>query len=701
MLNFFVNDLFPVLKWWTGFSLFGIIFWPFVASASPNSIDKGFYLSKVLGFLVFSYLVWFLSHLRILSFTKVSILFAIFAVLLIIFRYRKILNYDFGIFKSHLRILFWGESFYLVVFIFFSFLRTSNPIIPQWGDAFSDLAYISSIVKSSTLPPKDPWFAGEFINYYYYGYYLTAFLSKLCDIKASISYNLMKATLFSLSFCMPVALTANLLLRSGKLNTGFCLILGFMSSFLVCFGGSFHTLIYAFVLPLAKKTGIFEGSVDEYFYVHPTRYVEHTITEFPAYSLIVNDLHPNGLCIPIAISMIMISWWWVDEPRKFSSSRFGLSCWLILPAFLLSIIFMTNSWGYPIYSLVIMLSVFYVNLKSSFFKALCHTFYQGFFILVVSVLFSYPFLYNFQSMTEGIGIVSANTPLIKFIIYWGYQLFFILTFFFVLLFKYFRSGDGVEKDISAPNAWTAMMMIAGFLVLLFPEIFYVVDFYSGENHRMNTLWKFWHEAFLIISCTIIYSCYVILKFISAQRLSVSSFAGVVIMVFLVSPFLYPLFSLPQLLSFPNNMRYQGLDGISAYYENSSNYVEAANWLNSNVKNQVGILEAPAPSFSGQNLVSTLTGLPTIFGWDVHVSLHHIRKGDKLNNARAFIKSISESNSPDLIKSSLKLFNVKYVILGKNELSVFGESAVRVLRSLGPVVFTRSHNDESIDIVELE
>ncbi len=65
-----------------------------------------------------------------------------------------------------------------------------------------DFAFFNAILKSTTFPPYDPWFAGGYINYYYYGYVIVGTPVKLLGIVPSIAYNFILPTLFA---CLAVA----------------------------------------------------------------------------------------------------------------------------------------------------------------------------------------------------------------------------------------------------------------------------------------------------------------------------------------------------------------------------------------------------------------------------------------------------------------------------------------------------------------
>ncbi len=55
------------------------------------------------------------------------------------------------------------------------------------------------MLRSTVFPPLDPWFAGGYINYYYFGYVIVGAPVKLIGLNPSVAYNLILPTLYAMT----------------------------------------------------------------------------------------------------------------------------------------------------------------------------------------------------------------------------------------------------------------------------------------------------------------------------------------------------------------------------------------------------------------------------------------------------------------------------------------------------------------------
>jgi uncharacterized membrane protein len=126
-----------------------------------------------------------------------------------------------------------AEAVFWLAFALFLALRFLNPDgwHPLWGgEKPMEFAQINAIARSAYFPPYDPWFADGYINYYYYGFYLIAFLLKAVGIPAEVGFNLAQPTVMALlasavfsvgaAICSKLALSPRQILAGGWLAVG-------------------------------------------------------------------------------------------------------------------------------------------------------------------------------------------------------------------------------------------------------------------------------------------------------------------------------------------------------------------------------------------------------------------------------------------------------------------------------------------------
>src|SRR5262249_17434170 len=151
------------------------------------------------------------------------------------------------------------------------------------GEKPMEFAQINAIERSAYFPPFDPWYADGFINYYYYGFYLIAFLFKATGIPAEIGFNLALPTVMAMlasgGFSGAAALTYGLT-RSRRWSLA---------------GGWLGALALSLLGNLSALRGLAErsaGQLDPFLHWtwQGSRAIDNAITEFPFFSGLYADL---------------------------------------------------------------------------------------------------------------------------------------------------------------------------------------------------------------------------------------------------------------------------------------------------------------------------------------------------------------------------------------------------------------------------
>ena len=677
-----ISDLLNVFYWW--FILFGLglVFLPLTAKIFKNFFDKGYLFSKVIAIAVLSYVIWLGAHLKITPFTQAEILVITgFSALIITLISLKTSSFKGKI--ANLWLIFIGEELmFLLALIFWSFIRGLQPNI-QGLEKFMDFGFVNSILKSRYFPPADMWFAGHSINYYYYGHYITAFLTKLSGLNSAITYNLMIATLFAFTFSLTFSLTSNLaffaLKKKGKKSLmtkdqrpTTIVIAGLLSAFLICFASNLHTPLYNL-----------KNSPQKYWYPDATRYIgynpptnDKTIHEFPAYSFVVADLHGHVSDIPfvllfIALTLNLFLNFLRNPKEKFLIFNFGLL------TFNLSLMYMTNAWDLPIYLLfsgIVLLIANRLIFKKKYYQIIIKTALPLIAIVIGWFIFTLPFNLNFDQIPQGVSLVHNHTPFYQLLILWGGFGLIAITF----IISFFLYHHHIFTDF-----FSLSLIITATLLIIIPEIVYVKDIYSGDYYRANTMFKFTYQAYIIMAILV---GYVITKVLTKTKKIYFKVPPYTLYSLLYACLLiYPLFSLPGYYGKISISNYKGLYGLNFLAQNYPEDYQAILWLKKNIDNQSIILEAPGDSYTDYCRVSATTGLPTIEGWIVHEWLW--RGGYDLPTQRAAqVEQIYQSADIRVAQELLREYSVEYLFFGQLEKEKYPQAKQERLEQLGKPIY---------------
>lgn len=730
-----------VFLWWLYILGIGFIFLPITVKIFSGFYDRGYLFSKTLGIAASAYLLWLFSSLKIIPFFRISI-FGILLLILGVSLWAHALPTWKSLYKSKefMKIMAAEELFFLAAMIGWSFIRGLRPEI--YGlEKFMDFGFVNSILRTAYMPPKDIWFAGDPINYYYFGHFVCAFLTKLSGIDPAVAYNLMIATLFAFCLVLSFSITSNLIYVGCDRKWWKTLSGGIISSLLLSLGSNLHPFIYGVGLPWLKNHGFYHGALKAYYYPDSTRFIgydppthDKTIHEFPSYSFVVADLHAHVSDIPfvltiLALLMALIFRLAIKDQNATNRNQVSLesgsdlsskipiqkrisgiltSCGgfcqnylgpeVIFIGFFLAFFQMTNFWDLPIYLVISVVVIFYVNLIRFQFKAPFgkHTAIQIIFILFLLRILTFPF--RIQNTTQGIGLTTAHSPLYQLLVLWGYQVLFGLAFLLLLYYQYKEGQENLPESaekssldlrsflvrLAPADAFCLIIILAAAGLILVPEWIYVKDIYSGDFKRANTMFKLTFQTFILFALAIGY----IYFRISAKPKSFfhRAFLKLPLLMLICLPLIYPYFSVIQgYYGKPEIKRYVGLDGLQFLKQRDHNDYQGILWLKDHVKGQPTILEANGDSYSDYGRISMVTGLPTILGWYVHEWLWR-GTPDGANQRAMEVSTVYESDNLMMTRDILRKYKIQYIIIGELERRKFIHLNLEKLMKVGKVVF---------------
>ena len=167
----------------------------------PAAGDRGYLAGKALALVAAGFVPWWLASLGLISFSGTGPILAPLAI-----AGAGFVAWNFG-HRPDWRGIVSGELLFLPFLAVGIAIRAGQPDI--FGlEKFMDFGFMNAAMRADTMPPEDMWFAGEPINYYYFGHAMAGLWALITQVPADYGYNLAMGTLF--------ALTAVLTFRHGR-----------------------------------------------------------------------------------------------------------------------------------------------------------------------------------------------------------------------------------------------------------------------------------------------------------------------------------------------------------------------------------------------------------------------------------------------------------------------------------------------------
>ncbi len=334
------------LNWYAIILLLGVLTLPVSFLAFRHLPDRGYSFSKPLGLLLVSLLAWWLANLKLLDFTALTgwlsvALLALFSggLLLFVPGLRKTFKEWFSQ-RHNLKMVLASELLFLGGYAAILELRSYILDTNSWTERFFNFAFLNSIATTTTLPPPDPWFSGQPINYYYGSHLLLGIMCKLSGLGADFGYTLGMGLVFALGAQACFGLVGNLVtltrrqggpvIRAGLLGAVFMLVAGnltfvrsVMQNGFLPWGDKF----WPHALDIFGLTGMI---FDKDAAGKPMM----LLTEFPVNSYLKGDLQANQMDVIFILLTLGFGLQFLARPRRWALVGKPLS-WQALPAVLL------------------------------------------------------------------------------------------------------------------------------------------------------------------------------------------------------------------------------------------------------------------------------------------------------------------------------------------------------------------------------
>ncbi|HEY1348459.1 MAG TPA: DUF2298 domain-containing protein [Ktedonobacteraceae bacterium] len=235
------------------------------------------------------------------------------------------------------------------------------------------------------------------------------------------------------------------------------------------------------------------------------------------------------------------------------------------------------------------------------------------------------------------------------------------------------------------RAFVLLLGAVACALIAFCEVVFLRDVFAGQVPRMNTVFKFYFQAWALLSVAGGAGVYFVLdslrpstKFLSsARRTYVAS--GVLwsaaLLVFLLMGAVYPLTAAYQ--RYGNfTQRDTSLDGLNYLRSYAPGDYAAIRWIDRNITGDPAIVEAFGSDYTDYGRISAFTGLPTIMGWEGHEWQWRVNWVSRGFNSADFFRRIGDinqiytSNAAQTVLTLMAHYGARYLYVGALEQATY-------------------------------
>lgn len=248
-------------------------------------------------------------------------------------------------------------------------------------------------------------------------------------------------------------------------------------------------------------------------------------------------------------------------------------------------------------------------------------------------------------------------------------------------------AEGSATRYSASTAFALLLMGAGAGLILIPEFIYLRDNFGT---RINTVFKFYYQAWVALSLACAYGAYVLLS-APQERLSapLRAFVGGMLALVIGAGSLYGIFAIHTraIREFNPPDKRLTLDGGRYMTLNPEDY-EAVRCLDALVQGDEAVVaeavrDAYAPQYAR---VGSITGIPIVIGWENHERQWRGATYQEVAGSRAVdIERLFSHQDWWVALEIIQRYGIDYVFFGQTERNQYGSQGEAKFEENGRLV----------------
>jgi YYY domain-containing protein len=442
--------------WWLVATLIGVAALPYAYRFFRFLPDRGIAFARPLGLLLVGYVLWLGAFSGALPNTGGT---AVVLVAVLAAGGVWLAGRDRAALLPELRGRLWYivavELVFLLFFAGATLLRAYAPDIDGTEKPFES-AFFQAVLRSETFGPRDPWYGGEPMSYYYFGYVLLGVVTQIAHTAPEVAFNLGLGLTGGMAAAGAFGLAYNLVVARGRFRVRATLAAALLAPLFLLIvsnlegvfellaihgvdAGWFYRAIAIENLSGPKESAAWYPT-EHWWWWRATRLGSSwNVQEFPFFSFLLGDLHAHVMVLPYSLTMLaaIVGLWRTGEPLDGGFLR--RHPWLVAGVALLAGgLYVTNAWDFPTALVLLGLVVLARNYALAGRPSLRPLIRSAIFLIpvaVFAVLLYLPFYIGFTAAPTELRVTevlhtedfierhAVATPPFQFFVFWGPLLF--------------------------------------------------------------------------------------------------------------------------------------------------------------------------------------------------------------------------------------------------------------------------------------